>query len=81
MARWTVRGIDPEVITMAREVAKTSGWSLGACVNEAVRCWYEALPEEGEIDEPLDDGLDSLDLCLSKQRRMLADMTVMLEQT
>ena len=48
--RWTIRKVDPDVIEMVREVADMNDLTLGECVNDAVRDWYDSLPEEDEID-------------------------------
>ena len=46
MQRWTIRGIDPDVIDMVHEVADTSNLTIGEVVNEAIIEWYDALPFE-----------------------------------
>lgn len=46
MQRWTIRGIDPDVIDMVHEVADTSNLTIGEVLNEAIIEWYDALPFE-----------------------------------
>ena len=46
MHRWTIRGIDPDVIDMVHEVAASSEMTIGEVVNAAVTEWYEGLPTE-----------------------------------
>jgi hypothetical protein len=57
MHRWTIRGIDPDVIDMVHEVAASSDMTIGEVVNAAIAEWYEALPvgdddQDSEINEP-----------------------------
>jgi hypothetical protein len=45
MQKWTVRGVDPDVIDMLHDVAGNSGMTIGETLNEAVTFWYDALPD------------------------------------
>lgn len=47
-ARWTVRDLDPEALEMLHRVRGTCGLTLGVLLSDAVRTWYDGLPE---IDE------------------------------
>ena len=49
--RWTIRGVDIDTVEMIREVAFTSDMTLGACLDEAVRFWYESLPDSPDDAE------------------------------
>ena len=54
--RWSVRGLDPTVLDMLKEVRQTSGFGYGQLVSEAIADWYENLPEE---DAPIETPLES----------------------
>ncbi len=43
--RYSIRGLDQDVIDMIREVRKFSRTEIGELIGEAVREWYSRLPE------------------------------------
>ncbi len=71
--RWTVRGIEPDMVRMVREVAALNGLTIGQCMNEAIQEWYDCIPEDGDDDDDDDgDGIqaDSLEQILSYWRQL-----------
>lgn len=52
--RWTIRGIDEDVIELVREIAEDNQMTFGECVSEAIETWYEGLADaddEGDRSE------------------------------
>lgn len=49
LCKWTIRNIPHQIIDMLREVQEMSGVNLGILLSEAVRYWYQDLPEV-EVD-------------------------------
>jgi len=43
--RYSIRGLDQEVIDMIREVREFSRIEIGELIGQAVREWYNRLPE------------------------------------
>lgn len=48
--KWTVRNIDTAALEMLHRVRDTCGQTLGALVSDAVRVWYDSLPEIDDGD-------------------------------
>jgi hypothetical protein len=50
--RWTVRGVDSEALRLLREAQRVN-WpaTQGELVSEAIRCWYDQLPEADDAPE------------------------------
>ena len=66
--RWTVRGVESEVIALVQEISATSGESLGALVTEAIRFWHASLPEADEHPD------------LAELRQLLSEQRMLIEQ-
>lgn len=43
--RWTVRDVDADALEMIRLVRAHCGLSMGVLLSDAIRVWYDALPE------------------------------------
>ena len=49
--RWSVRGVEVEALEMLREVYDECCCPMGYLLSEAIRVWYDGLPEEEEEGE------------------------------
>lgn len=49
--RWTVRGVDPDAVELVRVVRETCGLPTGTLLSDAIRVWFEHLPEIDDQDE------------------------------
>lgn len=49
--RWTVRGVDRDAMELVRLVRETCGLPTGELLSDAIRVWFENLPEIDDQDE------------------------------
>jgi len=52
--KWSVRNVSHEAIEKLHNVQHTSGGLLGELVSEAINDWFDHLPEEPDIEEPIE---------------------------
>lgn len=75
--KWSIRGVDPQLVATVQEVADLNGVSQGECLNEALRQWYAGLstPDE-DADTDLDIPLKELSDMLAAQHSLMEKICV-----